>query len=771
MRKHWGTNHSPMTGKRIHDMEEMLPVTAWSRWHTMAVVPLLLLPLRTCEAVARPVGLALGPEVSAAVADTPWTLVRFGTPAAEPFEEQGLDIPLDRSGETWTDARRRVEVTLRFDTVEPRTAVLDLASASGAGPQEARVLLNDRPIGVVEVGPERRRVAVPLPVLWQRAGENRLGLRFAAAGPPAGAAGHRYAARLYGLVVAPPSAAVEALAAPAAPPFSFWPEGRGLVQAGPSRLHWADRWPGAMLHLSGALHPFSRDGRSGARVRVTAEDGEGVRELWQAVVDTRSLETPEAWIPLPAAAPGAPQRVSLSVEPLGERPVWVTWPQLEVLPGPADVSAAARVSPPAADALRDRLAGVNVVVVVFDAARAAHFGCYGYAHDTTPEVDRLAREGVVFERAYTPAVFTLSAMASVWTSRFPDEHHRATAHDDRLPAGPLTLAELLSARGIRTGGFVGNGMAGHGFGLDRGFGEFSYVGYRAPDFRPALEPWLARAAQERFLLYVHYREPHTPLDPPPPFDRRFGSAAPVPPEELDRWLDAVNHGQHRPTAAELSRYEQLYDGNLAVADAELGWLRGRLEAAGVWDRTLVVVTADHGEALHEHGFIGHNAQLYEESVHVPLVMRFPHGGPRGQRVQTPVDLLDLAPTVADAFGLRGTPVNGFRGRSLIDVLAGAPGRGDLLARSAGPRPLYALMDGRAKYLFNSRYGMEELYDLHSDPAEQRNLATSDPLRASVYRQRLFRMLVELPGRWTGEPAQWRLPPEQREGLRALGYAN
>jgi choline-sulfatase len=736
----------------------------------MAVVTLLLLPLRTCEAVARPVGHSLAAEVAAAVAETPWMLVRFGTPAAEPFQEQGLDIPLERSGETWADARRRVEVTLRFEAVLPRVAVLDLASFPGVGPQQARVLLNERPIGVIEVEARRRRARVALPEQWQRAGENRLGLKFAAAGPPTGAAGHRYAARLFGLVIAPPSAA-DGLASPALPPFSFWPESAALVQAGPSRLHWADRWPGATLHVSGALHPASRDGRSAARLRVTAEGGDGVRELWQATLDARTPETPEAWVPLPALTPGAARRVSVSVEPVGEGPVWVTWPQLEVLPATgAGAPMDARRSTPQAEPLRQGLAGANVVVVVFDAARAAHFGCYGYSHDTTPEVDRLAREGVVFERAYTPAVFTLSAMASVWTSRFPDEHHRGAAHDDSLPAGPLTLAELLSARGIRTAGFVGNGMAGHGFGLDRGFGEFAYVGYRAADFRPALEPWLARLGRERFLLYLHYREPHTPLDPPPPFDRRFGSAEPLPPGELDRWLEAVNRREHRPTAGELARYEQLYDGNLAVADAELGWLRGRLEAAGVWDRTMVVVTADHGEALHEHGFIGHNSQLYEESVRVPLVVRFPRG-PRGLRVQTAVDLLDLAPTVADAFSLRGRAVRAFRGRSLIDVAAGGAGRGDLLARTAGPRPQYALMDGRSKYMFNSRYGMEELYDLHSDPREQRNLALTDPLRASVYRQRLFGMLLGLPGRWTGEPAQWRLPPEQREALRTLGYAN
>jgi arylsulfatase A-like enzyme len=711
--------------------------------------------------------------VAAAVADVPWTLIRFGTPAAEPFQELGLDVPLERKGETWTDARRRAEVLLRFEAVQPRTAVLDLVSFPGVGAQEARVLLNGQRLGVLAVPAQRGRVRIELPVERQRVGENRLGLNFSAAAAPSGPAAHRYAARLFGLVVGPPSAGIDALAAASAPPFSFWPDQSALVQAGPSRLHWAQRWPGATLHVSAALHAASRDGRSAARVRVTVEDGQRAQDLWQADVDASRVETPQAWIPLPPAAAGTPQRLTVTVDSVGDGPVWVTWPHLEVLPA---VLAGAEPAPPStaepADALRARLSTANVVVVVMDAARAAHFGCYGYAHDTTPEVDRLAAEGVVFERAYTPAVFTLSAMASLWTSRLPDEHHRAAAHDDRLPAGQPTLAEALSAHGVRTAGFVGNGMAGRGFGLDRGFREFSYVGYRAADFRPALEPWLEGLGGERFLLYVHYREPHTPLDPPPPFDRRFGPLAPLPPDALDRWLDAVNRRQHKPSASELARYEQLYDGNLAVADRELSWLRGRLEAKGLWDRTLVVVTGDHGEALHEHGFIGHNQQLYEESVRIPLVVRFPKGtGPRGVRVQAPVDLLDLAPTVADAFGLRGAAVAGFRGRSLLEVAVGGPGRGDLLARSAGPRPLYALMDGTTKYMFHSRHGAEELYDLRSDPREQRNLAATQPLLASVYRQRMFKLLLELPGRWTGEAAQWRIEPQQREELRALGYTN
>lgn len=731
----------------------------WIR--ALGLAPVLVLPLRgSTPRLERPWELAA--EAAAAVAVTPWTVLRFGTPAAEPFEEHGLDIPDARQGETWAEARRRVEIVLRWPDVRPRVAILDAAVAQGLGPQRARVLLNGRGIGFIDVRPARGRVKINLPSERQKAGDNRLGLIFADSAPPRGAAGHRYAARLYGLVVAPPSGDLELLLEPGAPPFSFWPEARALVQAGPSRLEWAVPRPGGVLHVAPALHRWSRARRARARVRVTASGPAGEQELWEAVLGSETPAAP-AWIALPPAASGMPQRLTVSAQPLDGQPVWVEWRDLQVV-----ASQPARPLP----ALRRHRwpRDVNVVVVVFDAAGARHFGCYGQRRRTTPEVDRLAAEGIVFERAYTPAVFTLSAMASLWTSRLPDEHHRAAAHDDRLPDGVPTLAELLTAHGVRTAGFVGNGMAGSGFGLDRGFDEFAYVGYRAPDFRGVLGPWLKQRSGRRFFLYVHYREPHTPLDPPPPFDTMFGSADPVAPETLDRWMEAVNRRERRPTADELALLHQLYEGNLALADSELGWLRRELEAAGLWDHTAVLVTADHGEALHEHGFIGHNEQVYEESVHIPMVLRLPGGVvPPGRRVATPVGLLDVAPTVTDIFGIRAPDRMGFRGVSLVDVARGAPGRGELLARTAGPRPRYALMDGAMKFVFSSRYGQEELYDLRRDPGEQHDLVASEPLLASVYRQRLHRLLLQLPGRWTGAAAAWHAAPPTPEDLKALGY--
>ena len=416
-----------------------------------------------------------------------------------------------------------------------------------------------------------------------------------------------------------------------------------------------------------------------------------------------------------------------------------------------------------------------MLFVVLDAARARQFGAYGYARDTTPELDRLAREGVLFERAFTPAAYTLGAMSSVWTSQQPHLHHSAVSFSARLPSETLTLAQVLSARGIRSAGFVANAMAGTGFGLDRGFSEFHEVfrqGSDADVLRGALQAWLAGSRPARFFLYAHFREPHFPFDPPAPFDTRFGPEGPIrkAARRDQAWLNELNQGRRQPAAGELAHLERLYDGGLAFADQEFGRLRRSLEESGLWDSTVVIVAADHGESLREHGFIGHNVQLYDETIHIPLIVRLP-GGPRGSRRKELVDLLDVAPTVADVFGALGQAGSEreFRGRSLLPVIAGASGKPAVLARTVWDRPIYALRDAAFKLVYDTRTGATELYDLAADPGETRNVASVDPLRAAYYREELQHWVSEAARGRAAQDEQARLTREQCENFRTLGY--
>jgi arylsulfatase A-like enzyme len=231
------------------------------------------------------------------------------------------------------------------------------------------------------------------------------------------------------------------------------------------------------------------------------------------------------------------------------------------------------------------------------------------------------------------------------------------------------------------------------------------------------------------------------------------------------------HNEGTLGAAGLEHVVRLYDGNLAYADSEVGWLRERLEQAGLWEKTTVIVTADHGEALLEHGWIGHNAQLYEESTRVPLIVRLPGGqGPRGRRVADLADLVDLAPTIADLLGVRPSEgaFRGFRGRSLLPAIAGAPGKPVVLLRGAGEHPRYAVRDARFKLIHDSASGRDELYDLPADPREQSDLAGAQPIRAAYYRQSLYAWLLALE-RAEASEKETQLTPKQLENLRALGY--
>ncbi len=541
--------------------------------------------------------------------------------------------------------------------------------------------------------------------------------------------------------------------------------------------------PSAELRFTPELLPAARAAAGAASFRVTIESpGGGEREVWSRVVRARGKDPGEQVVRIPGRA-GDIVRIGLAVGEAGSpRFAWGGFLAPRVLgEGGRDPLQPTPVSPAddaRADGLRKALAGANVLLVILDAGRAQSFGAYGYGRPTTPEIDRIASEGVVFERVYTPAVYTLGAISSLWTSQYPDRHHSEVSFSARLPKDRLTLAELLSAQGIHTAGFVANAVAGRGFGFDRGFVEFHEVfrtlGSRGDVFRQALPPWLKQNRDRRFFAYLHFREPHFPYDPEPPFDTKFGPDGPIPKAARRdaAFFTDVNQGRRPFSEAEREHLVRLFDGNLAFADQEVGALRRALEAEGLWDKTVVIVAADHGEELYERGWIGHNVHVYEPSVRIPLIIRFPKGaGPAGKRVAALTDLLDVAPTIADVFGSRGKGGSDreFQGRSLLPVIAGAPGKPAVLSRTVWDRPRYALRDERYKFFYDTRTGEERLYDLEKDPGETRDVGPAEPLRAAYYRQALHAWTLKLARRGPASSEQAELSREQCENLKSLGY--
>jgi arylsulfatase A-like enzyme len=717
----------------------------------------------------------------------------FGTPSAEPHQAEGFyREAASGEGDTFLWARGEAEVSLTFDAVVARSAVADLAPYERVRGQSAEVLLNGRSVARFTLNDARHRYAFPLPAEAQRRGENRVRFVFAATASPSEEAGNpdrrQLAAAFHSLVVAPAGdPGLEDLLRRDAPP-AFGATRRdgvpALQQVGPSVVRYAIRLPArAELRFTPAIHPAAAASAASVLFKVTLErPGAPEEELWSATIGPRAPAAEEVTVRLPG---GEGDLALLGLHVAGPRFAWGTWTAPRVMGAAASVEDAPRRAEEErrGDRLREATRGMNVVLVILDAARADHFGTYGHPRPTTPEIDRIAGEAIVFERAYTPAVYTLGAMASLWTSQPPDRHHGEVSFSAKLPRDRLTLAELLGARGVHTAGFVANTVAGGLNGFDRGFSEFHElwrtVGSRGDVFRAVWPGWLDANGGRRFFAYLHFREPHSPYDPEPPFDTRFGPDGPIPKSARrppgDRWIVDVNQGRRTLTPEETDHLRRLYDGNLAYADREVGELRRALEARGLWDRTVFIVASDHGEALLDHGWIGHNVQLYEESIRVPLIVRFPPAaGVGGRRVKALSDLIDVAPTIADLFGAAGAGGSNraFAGRSLLPVVEGTPGKSAVLSRTVWDRPIYARSDGRRKLVYETRTGATRLYDLEADPGERTDRAAAEPIVTAYHRQSLQETIARLSRRpvAAGDDAGG-MTREQCENLKTLGYVS
>jgi arylsulfatase A-like enzyme len=720
--------------------------------------------------------------------EAPWDVILFGMPGADAHEFRGFaSAPIGPREYPFRFVMPSVKVALDWEDVSPRLAVLDVAPSPELAGHVADIVLNHDFVGHIKLGAARRRVAVELPVANQRVGRNMLRVLFDPAwahdlpegGPPA--------ARLYGLWIGSPAdPALTDLLLEKAPPI-FSRERRGptprLRQVGPSELFFALRMPAhAELRFTPELDPLARAVGGSATFRVTSEaEGGSKRELWRGTIEKGQPALAEVVLPL-GDKPGTLVRLGLAVGASPrDRFSWGVWVSPRVLgerPGTVEDEAGERPDETRSmERVRSVLSGANVVLIILDAASAKHFSCLGYSRSSTPEIDRIASEGVVFEEAYSPVGFTPLAMASVWTSQYPAEHHRGVPLTGPLPKAPMTLAELLGRHGIATAAMVNNVLAGSPVGLNRGFADFQEILRREPvaaKFERLVEPWIKKRLTGRAFAYVHFREPHFPYDPPPPFDTLFGPDGPLPRSARTKedWSLAVNLGKVIPSQEELEDIRRLYDGNLAYVDHAIGTLRRSLEAAGLWERTVFIIAGDHGEALGEHGAIGHVDQISEEVLHIPLIVRFPEtAGLRGIRVKGLVSLLGLAPTVADLFGVpsRAGREGGFRGRSLLPMIFGAPGDDFVVSSTHLAKATYAFRSERFKYVDRTALGEEHLFDVKADPAETRDVLGEQPLRALYLREALGQWLIDISLGESRAIEKARFSAADIENLRTLGY--
>ncbi len=400
----------------------------------------------------------------------------------------------------------------------------------------------------------------------------------------------------------------------------------------------------------------------------------------------------------------------------------------------------------------------NILLITVDTLRADRLNCYGYSKALTPVIDRLAAEGFRFEHAYAQVPLTLPSHYSILSGAYP-LYHGVRDNSQLVKDGPALVSEVLQRSGYRTGAFVGSFVLDSRFGLSRGFDlygdDFDVSRAQGSDLshieRPAEEVvqkalgWITQD-NRKFFAWVHLFDPHDPYSPPEPFKSRFA---------------------HSP-----------YDGEIAYVDHAIGILLANLKQTGLLAKTHIIVTADHGEALGEHGEFTHGFFAYDSTLHVPLIIHLANSAGRRRSIDYSVQSVDIAPTILRLVGLQ--PPKEMQGRSLMGLLQ--PNDGDTESqhtsidpdayfetfyplRQFGWSELRGIRTSRYKYI---EAPQPELYDLSVDPDEKKNIYQTQQALAAQMKEKLREQVTRYTGlqasRQAGTPE-----PETLQLLHSLGY--
>lgn len=431
----------------------------------------------------------------------------------------------------------------------------------------------------------------------------------------------------------------------------------------------------------------------------------------------------------------------------------------------------------------------DVILVSIDALRPDHLSCYGYALPTSPAIDDLAGEGVLFTQAYCQSPSSTPSHATMLTGLYPAAHG-ALSNGDFLSDDVLTLAEIFRAAGYQTGAFLTNPWLNREFGFSQGFDIFVEDGILQSALRHDMcqlasnlwllqgwdklcgrdlsfvraKRWIGNHSDRSFFLFLHLLDPHRPYRPPEGYEARF----------LPAGADKVN----RTIAA--------YDGEILLVDEKIGSVVEEIKKLGLWENVIICLTSDHGENMGEHGKRFGHGTLYETNIRVPLILLSPGTLPAGRRILSPVETVDIVPTLLSLSGI-GVP-GLLDGRDLSPLAGGqeasqeekedvGSGDGRVAGDAQAPRPIfaqklqeYAVRRGDWKMILSGADSPLALYDLSEDPLEQTNLAQE--------RHDIVEELLPILSAWMEEgkrhsrlPASRidRLHPVIRDRLRSLGY--
>ncbi|HEV8200828.1 MAG TPA: sulfatase [Candidatus Polarisedimenticolia bacterium] len=443
----------------------------------------------------------------------------------------------------------------------------------------------------------------------------------------------------------------------------------------------------------------------------------------------------------------------------------------------------------------------NVLLITVDTLRPDHLSCLGYARPTSPSIDTLAARGVVFRQAVTAAGRTVQSFPSILTGVIPPTHGlREEGQSTEAIAGRMTLTHALKEAGYDAFAVT----QGLNVGLHRDFDVYDPSIYLDPQGNKVVVPtrndmeatkkalqWLRgrRGRQNPFFLWLRYNAPHWPYDPPAPYTEKFDPDYHGAHTFNDEAAPGVERGDlifglKRLPEREIEHAIAHYDGEVAYADAAIGELLRGIEALGATGRTIVVLTADHGESLGEHDyFFEHGAYLYEPVVRVPLIVVAPGRLPAGAKVEALGSTIDILPTVLDLAGIR-IP-EGIEGVSLVPWARGETSKPAPPAYSESGRNFYPMnprqkvsgVAGKWRMMRDDRYKLLmipdvpgpqwEFYDLAADPGEKTNVLAQHPAEADRLKRLLLEVIARDPMR--NDRDETALPDDLIEKLKSLGY--
>lgn len=431
-----------------------------------------------------------------------------------------------------------------------------------------------------------------------------------------------------------------------------------------------------------------------------------------------------------------------------------------------------------------RRPGDNVIMISLDALRTDHVGVYGYERNTTPHIDALAQKGIVFERAYSNTTWTLPSHMSLMTSLYPSVH-RVFDTDSKLPSSMRTLAEELKDNGYLNVAFTGGGFTSKVFGFDRGFDLYREKydaktenfgeGWRLSHILEDGFRWLEENADQKFFMFLHCFDTHEPFiahsylaefdkdyDGPlkflhnhaefmKHFDREKYQKYISRPLNINVFYeDIINHQRIDLTDEDKDHIIALYDNEVKFVDHHFGRLTAKLEELDLLDKTIVIILADHGEELLERGRIQHSLSVYEEIIHIPLIVHIPRYTGAG-RNSALVQMTDIAPTLLDILDIE--PPKAFKGISVLNPKH--PPNPYIVAEQ---KQMVTIRAERYKLMVNRKTQEPWLFDLEVDPAERINVAESHPKIVKDLKKKLFDTLNIA-----------ELDEKTKEKLRSLGY--